>query len=395
VLEALKAITILPTGTSLPCWIGPGHTSKPEDVIAFQNGLLDLEEHLESGTIQLMPHTSAWFSANCLPHICNPNTTCPQWIQFLEQVFEEDQDRISLLSQWFGYCLTTDIRFHAFLVLLGPPRCGKSTILRVLSEMLGDFNVANPTLSSLGERFGLAPLVGKLAAIIGDGHLGRQSDTVAVLERLKSISGGDAQNIDRKHAAELSNVPITARFSIAFNELPRFPDASAALRSRMILLPISVNFVGREDINLGTRLLAEIPGITNWALQGLKQLRSQGRFARSAAGEAVLEDFARLSSPVRSFVQDCCNVKADLWVPTDELRKAWKSWCVEHGHEGGGEEWFGNQLRAIDPHIQRRRQRIEGRQRYVYRGIDLVESSRVQRESREEDDLDSGLAVIF
>ena len=40
--------------------------------------------------------------------------------------------------------------------------------------MIGRGHVANPTLSSLGTEFGLAPLLGKSLAVIGDARLGQQ-----------------------------------------------------------------------------------------------------------------------------------------------------------------------------------------------------------------------------
>ena len=38
------------------------------------------------------------------------------------------------------------------------------------------------------------------------------------------------------------------------------------------------SFVGHEDIRLTNRLLEELPGILNWALEGWKRLHERGRF---------------------------------------------------------------------------------------------------------------------
>jgi putative DNA primase/helicase len=372
-LDALRAVANVPTTHIMPCWVGEGSSRPhPDEVVAFANGLLDLDQFTRDGRADLLPHTPGWFSANCLDHRYDPNAQCEDWLKFLDQVFEGDPERIRALAMWFGYNLTSDIRQHTFAVFCGPPRSGKGTVTRVLTALLGSYNVATPTLSSLGGRFGLASLPDKLAAIIGDGHLGRHADAVATLERLKSITGGDPQNIDRKNAAELANVVIQARFTIAVNEMPRLPDASAALRSRMLVIPFNVSFEGKEDRTLVDRLLEEIPGIMNWALAGLLDLRREGRLVRPKAGRAILDDFARLSSPVHAFVEDCCEIGPEFWVETAELQRAWRAWCEEHGHEHGSDAAFGGRLRAVNPRIERRRRRVQRTQIYVYEGLRLT-----------------------
>lgn len=372
-VDALKAVANLPSQIEMPCWIGGSEPCQPESVIAFENGLLDLERFISTGETLLLPHTPKWFSANCLPHRFDPNAECPQWMEFLNEVLEGDQERIRALSQWFGYNLTLDNRQQKFVLLVGPPRSGKGTTMTVLTHLLGKQNVANPTLTSLGSRFGLAPLIGKQAAVVPDAHLGRNADAFAILERLKSIVGCDDQNVDRKNKSELANVRITARFTIAVNELPRLPDASVSLRWKMIVIPYNVSFVGKEDIGLSEKLLSEIPGITNWALQGLMDLRQSRKLLQPKAGEAVLAEFTRLSSPLTAFVEDCCEVGPDKSQATTEVFKAWSMWCQENGHEIGSTTAFGTRLKAALVGVDKARVREGGSLVYYYRGIRLKE----------------------
>ena len=379
VLDALKACVHESSSREMPCWIGE-ETRPAENMVAFQNGLLDVEQYLITGEQEVISHTPKWFSANCLPHKFDPQADCPMWIKFLDQVFEGDEERSRALAQWFGYCLTTDIRQHKLALFVGPPRSGKGTTMDVLTAILGNHNVANPTLTSLGGRFGLATLVGKQAAIIGDGHLGRQSDAIAILERLKSIVGGDPQNIDRKGRDEMTNVRVHARFTISVNELPRFPDASAALHSRFLLIPFNVTFEGREDIDLKGKLLEEIPGITNWALDGLCELHRTGRLLQPEAGRELLDDFVRHSSPVKAFIDDCCEVGAEKEVVSAELYRAWKAWCGEKGHVSGSDSTFGIKLKAAVI-CNRTRMRVDDKQKYAYRGIGLTDETRKQLET--------------
>jgi putative DNA primase/helicase len=173
---------------------------------------------------------------------------------------------------------------------------------------------------------------------------------------------------------------IRARFTISVNELPRLPDASAALRSRLLLIPFNVSFEGKEDVDLLDRLRDEIPAITNWALEGLQQLRLHGRLIQPKSGTEILDDFVRYSSPVQAFLDDCCIICPNGELPAQELQAAWKIWCEENGHEVGSMSTFGTRLRAAIPRIKRTKRRRDGKQEYYYQGLILNQEirSRVQ-----------------
>ena len=373
-VDALKAVTNLPSHNESPSWIGTA-PCRPESVIAFANGLLDLDRYLKTGDTALLSHTPRWFSTNCLPHRFDPDADCPMWLDFLNQVFEGDEERVRALAQWFGYNLTLDNRQQKFALLIGPPRSGKGTTMTVLTQMLGKQNVANPTLTALGSRFGLAPLVGKQAAVVPDAHLGRNSDSIAILEKLKSIVGCDEQNVDRKNKTELANVRINARFTIAVNELPRLPDASVSLKERMVVIPYNFSVAGKEDYNLPERLLAEIPGITNWALSGLMDLRRSGRLIQPKAGTEIVTDFVRLSSPLSAFLDDCCELGPDKSQASTILFQGWSNWCQRNGHEIGSVTSFGIKLRAAVIGLRKGKARSGEKTFNIYHGLRLTDEA--------------------
>src|SRR5262249_17813960 len=122
------------------------------------------------------------------------------------------------------------------------------------------------------------------------------------------------------------------------------------------------------------RLLAEIPGITNWALNGLLDLRRSGRLLQPEAGKSILNSFARLSSPVQAFVEDACEVGPSHKVRCDELREAWKVWCELNGPEPGSDAGFSVKLRAAVSEVERVRigRDAQGKQQYFYEGLRLT-----------------------
>ena len=162
-------------------------------------------------------------------------------------------------------------------MVVGPRRSGKGTIGRVLTRLIGEHNCVSPTLAGLGTNFGLAPLIGKQLAIISDARLSGRADQHAIAERLLSITGEDGLTIDRKYAPAWTG-QLSSRFLILSNELPQLADVSGALAGRFILLLLRESFYGREDQDLTSKLLNELPGILNWAIAGWAKLASFGRF---------------------------------------------------------------------------------------------------------------------
>jgi putative DNA primase/helicase len=197
----------------------------------------------------------------------------------------------------FGYVLWGRTDLHKILLLIGPTRVGKGVIARILAALVGRGNDAGPTLAGLATNFGLAPLVGKPLALVSDARLGGRN-VHQVVERLLSISGEDLLTIDRKYREPWTG-KLTARFLIISNELPNFGDASGAIARRFLVLTLTRSWLGREDPDLTTALLCELPGILRWSLDGLDVLTPQGRSTQpqsSADAMTALQDIGPIAT---------------------------------------------------------------------------------------------------
>ncbi len=118
-----------------------------------------------------------------------------------------------------------------------------------------------------------------------------------VVERLLSISGEDSLTVNRKYRDQWTG-KLPARLMLCSNELPLLGDASMAVAGRFVSLLLSRSFYGKEDLKLESELVAELPGILNWALDGLGRLADQGRFTRPASTDEMLGTLQDLASPV-------------------------------------------------------------------------------------------------
>jgi putative DNA primase/helicase len=209
--------------------------------------------------------------------------------------------------------------------------------------------------------------------VMPDAHLSRSTDAKAALEVLKSITGNDDQAIDRKNTDELPRVRLQVRFTIALNELPQLPDEAGALKPRLKLLYYGRSFAGQEDRSLKPRVKAEAPGIAAWALQGLYRLRELGGFTEPAKCSAMLDEFEKLVSPVRSFVADRCEIAAGSYVEKPTIYAAWCEWCRDRGDEPGNMAQFGQQLVNAFPDVRPTRHGPRGQRFQAYDGVRLSE----------------------
>ena len=349
-----------------PAWLASDDTN-PGDVISCRNGLL----HLPSKKTR--DHTPTFFTLNALNFDYQPKAPAPvAWIGFLASVWPNDPDAIGTLQEFFGLCLAADTSHQKAFLVVGPKRSGKGTIARVLTELLGAANVCSPTLGSLSTNFGLAPMISKRLAIISDARLSGKADQAVIAERLLAITGEDGLTIDRKFR-EAWTGKLDARFLILTNELPRLTDSSGALAGRFIILTMTRSFFGNEDRGMLGKLLPELPGILNWAIDGWERLNKRGHFVPPRSSAAAAREMEDLGSPIGAFLRDCCIVEQGLGVRAAELYGVWCEWCRQHGRDHPGTtQTFGRDLRAAVPGLTDVQPRgAAGKRERYYKGVGL------------------------
>ncbi len=348
--QALKGMTVLSGDKEAPLWLTANPPFPAEDVLPARNALVHLPSFVEGKKTSIAKPTPSYFCTYAVDYDFNPTASRPEeWHKFLQSIWGDDEESKQALQEWIGYLLTPDTRLQTIAFLLGPPRSGRGTIARVIRALIGNANVAGPTLSGLATNFGLSTFIGKPVAIVGDARLSKRSDVAVIVERLLNLSGEDAVDIDRKHLP-LWTGKLPTRFMILANELPRFPDQAGALVSRYLLFRFLKSFVGKEDRGLDARLRAELPGIQLWAIEGWKRLRERGRFEQPKAGISDLKQARDLNSPVGEWVRERANTEGEnLRVRCDDAFGDWKQWCEAKNQHPGVESSFGRNLRSVVP----------------------------------------------
>jgi putative DNA primase/helicase len=331
-----------------PCWLDARSEPNPKHLIAFPNGVLDVFAHMRKENSELLPLSPMFFTFGVMPYEFNSEATCPLWEQTIRQILPGDPRKLLLLQEWFGYNLVPDTSQQKFMVFNGPSGSGKSTILYILEHLLGSNQVCHPSLSGLGQEFGLAQFVGRLAAIIGDGELDRSAKKQVIMERLKELTGSvhPMLMVRRMHMAEEA-LHLFARITLACNDLPDLPDSGGALPRRTLALEFTEKFetaTRMPDRSLPDKLLVEIPGIFNWAVRGLERLVRVGQFTIPASSEILAKKFAANASPIAQFIDMCAEVGSGIQEDEATIFEAWRNYAREHGVSPGMRLKFSHNL---------------------------------------------------
>jgi P4 family phage/plasmid primase-like protien len=343
-IQALASYIRISDEKEQPCWLGDG---PPRDYVAVRNGLLDVG----GPSPVLHDHNPNYFTLSALPVSFDPQAACETWLRFLDQIMESDGERIAMLQELFGYCLTPMTNQQKFWLFEGEGSNGKSVMLSLLTSLLGDENVSGVPLEQFGERFQLTMTLGKLANVCFEvGEIDRVAEGY-----LKQFTGGDRMYFDRKCLEGVHAYP-TARLIMAANNRPKFSDRSGGLWRRMIVVPFRVIIPAEaQDKQLVPKLQAELSGILNWALEGRKRLLIQKAFTSPKVCEDAQADYKIESNPANVFLTQQCMVAPGRSIETVVAYTRYREWAIAGGYKPLDIAQFGKELKRVYPHIEKKR----------------------------------------
>lgn len=137
-----------------------------------------------------------------------------------------------------GYCLYRGMPFQKVFILVGNGANGKSTLLNMITKLLGEENVSHVDLKEIaGNRFGKAELYGKLANIADDCSASYLDDTSV----MKRITGESYTSIEFKNQNSFS-AKINTKMILSYNTIPRMNDTTDGLTHRLVIIPLNAVF---------------------------------------------------------------------------------------------------------------------------------------------------------
>jgi len=136
---------------------------------------------------------------------------------------------------------------------------------------------------------------------------------------------------------------------VATNNLPSSKDTTHGYFRRIVILPFNRQF-GEHERNprLLQTLLSEMNGIIAWAVEGLYELRRQGRFTIPPSSDAASQAYQENISPVRMFANDCLAHSPDRsGFTARDIFLAFRAWCRDRGFDAGNMVSLGRELSSL------------------------------------------------
>jgi putative DNA primase/helicase len=319
---------------------------------------------VENGTIDLRSQTCRSHRREDLinrvaPVAHDPAATCPTWDRFVAEVFPDAEVR-GFVQRAIGYSLTGDISEQLWFLLQGEGSNGKSTLLEVIGALLGAYSATLPQ-GYLEERdFDPHPTenVGLYRARFASGTEPRHKRAWAA-ERIKRQTGGDIIEARFMHG-DFFYFPPTHKLWVSVNDMPKTDDMGTGFWRRVVIIPFTQRWYREDeegtpkvDQDLPVKLKRELPGILNWALDGLRQKLEGGLRIPNACRLAV-NAYREEQDEVGRFLHERCEVTSPATgispgsTLTSALYAAYRRWREGEGLDGRAlsNVQFGKQLTA-------------------------------------------------
>jgi putative DNA primase/helicase len=335
------------------------------DPFAFNvaNGTIDLR------TGKLRPHTRADRITKLVQIEYDQTAPAPRWYSFLAEIFAGNLELIEYLKRLIGYSLTADQRDHRLPILVGPGSNGKSTLVKVLFALGGDYAMAAPA-SLLMKKYSdaiptdVAGLRGARIVVASETpEDGRLDET-----RVKLLTGAEGKITARYMRQDFFEFNPTHHLFLQTNHKPRIVGTDFAIWRRIRLIPFDVIFeevtannpapAHPADPLLDEKLRAELQGILAWAVEGAREWFEHGLNDPTCILEAT-KTYRREEDVLADFIESKCVTGPEHSASVGDLFAAYESWCEAERIRPWSKNRFSRRLNAAGYQSDREEGRVK------------------------------------
>ena len=131
---------------------------------------------------------------------------------------------------------------------------------------------------------------------------------------------------------------------ITTNNLPNITGTDEAIWRRIMVIPFPVTIPAEErDKTLADRLVQELPGIFNWAIDGLKDWQVEGLNPPAPVQQSI-RNYRSENDTVTQWLEAACNLRSTVTTTMKDLYESYRMFCENSGLEGMSNSGFGKEL---------------------------------------------------
>ncbi len=303
------------------------------------NGTVDLK------TGKLRPHSRDDMITKLCAVSYDPDAKPMLWYEFLTKIFAGRSKLIHYIQRLLGYCLTGDVSEQILPIFWGSGANGKSTLLNVILDMLGQDYAIKAASDLLMTKHNdthpteKADLFGRrLVACVETDENRRLAETL-----VKDLTGGDRVRARRMREDFWEFAP-THKPILCTNHRPVIRGTDHAIWRRIRLVPFTVVIPEAEqDKQLPEKLRAELPGILAWCVAGCMEWQREGLGTPEEVKTATAE-YRSEQDILGEFIQECCLVHREARTRAGAIYQAYQAWCKRTGEQETSKSMFGRSL---------------------------------------------------
>ena len=254
--------------------------------------------------------------------------------RFLSEITCHDTERLKTIRNLLGYLLYPDCRLHKMFFLIGRGRNGKSTFIKVLSELFENVNIRADmdTVTYVSpEKFNddtkIIRLMTSLINLCDD----MKPSLGDVGERLKSASA-DGELEGNFKFFDSVKFRTRAKIIACCQETPTLSDTSFGLKERLVFINFNADFSKKADRDMDKKILKNPEGIFAYIVDCYRELIEQGEIAICRKDQqATMAEFIQSSSGYAAFLSDYADEHAGEALSMKKVLIDYLEWCKEQG----------------------------------------------------------------
>jgi putative DNA primase/helicase len=283
-----------------------------------------------------------------------PGAKCPTFVQFLNSIFSGDEDLMCFVQKALGYSLTGSTQEQCIFVCYGTGSNGKSTLLRAVGDLLGDYATTTPVEALMQQRgSSISNDIARLRGIRFTTALEIEEGRRIAEPLLKALTGGDTVSARFLYSETFDFVP-ELKLWFGTNHKPRVQGTDHGIWRRMRLIPFDVQIADSDqDKHLSEKLTSERSGILNWLLEGCRFWREADSLVQPEAVLRATAEYRLEMDIIGEFVSDCIQREDGAVTPTAEIYATYKLWAVHAGEKERSQKWLA--LRLAEHGLKKRK----------------------------------------